>query len=63
MPKHLVETILILCQSLNVGEDEQKILAFESLKPSHHPLIGKYNLFNEFVNNFINLITYFPKVK
>lgn len=39
-PKHLVETILVLCQNTNAGEDDQKILAFESLKPSHHPLIG-----------------------
>lgn len=35
-----METILILCQNSNIGEEEQKILAFESLKPSHHPLIG-----------------------
>lgn len=36
-----METILILCQNSNIGEEEQKLLAFESLKPSHHPLIGK----------------------
>ncbi|XP_050428073.1 eIF-2-alpha kinase activator GCN1 isoform X2 [Adelges cooleyi] len=42
LPKHLVETITILCQNTNIGEEEQKMLAFESLKPSHHPLIETY---------------------
>lgn len=41
-----METILVLCQNNNIGEDEQKNLAFESLKPSHHPLIGIVQYFN-----------------
>ncbi|VVC28179.1 Hypothetical protein CINCED_3A005946 [Cinara cedri] len=54
IPKHLVETILVLCQNINVEEDELKVLAFESLKPSHHPLIESYapNLWLKIVNRF-----------
>lgn len=53
-PKHLMETILILCQNSDIGEEEQKMLAFESLKPSHHPLIESYapNLWIKIVNRF-----------
>ncbi|XP_050533442.1 eIF-2-alpha kinase activator GCN1 isoform X2 [Daktulosphaira vitifoliae] len=53
-PKYLVEAISILCQIKNLTEDEQKNLAFECLKPSHHPIIKEYrpNLWLMILNHY-----------
>lgn len=38
-PKHLIDTLLILCCGNSLTEDDKKLLAFHCLLSCHHPLV------------------------